>query len=1412
MEPEEGPHPADGRSVGKRRWTSEFEDQTYGISQHVPSSDSHSLHIASTRDGTTRKRPKVAAEVYEREPHDQIRSDEPRGRATLGKLPPEILQHICTFLHPISLGRMICVNRHIRSLLDPAVPLPPSSSQIRYLKLRSQESVWATSRKRFLHGFPKPMHDMGELQMWRLIRRRACQFCGKLSRKREETASTSPWEAGPGPENVRTIWPFRIMSCGRCLGDRIVKETELLLSGSSVLRPGLPYAILTSLMHYIPSAILERTQLPPQLELTKYYFKPQIEELQAQLRSVQPLGASALEEWLKGLETDGRQANLDAARFDQWELHGGRGKLASIVADVMKDTGPSLQNNMGREGYDRTRFSPVQAWQLITPTESSTGRLASTSAPLGALSSEPMIPRIPGLQMAQVEVHPRSATSEKRASALGGQQSSNDPVDQIVPGQHRRQRVERSKQEVEHAKLARRKEIEMRCQEFQPPINPTTLPFMDAFKAAIQIPQALNDKAWEVLKPRLLAQRVDAERREQLHNATSGTLALANEERKRFEEEQRVAVRNETNMWQELKIPARDRIQRYAQEFIHQTWSDGGGVTKTTASKFAAEVLCHARQRFDEVIAQEDRMLALKGTAFPQDRESLSCRRLKLKDMKWLFEEAVRPHTRGFGRELFLCRVCDTNQKLFSFEAVVQHYAAKHTSELSHGSIIVYWDADWPVEPPFDPSPNIPWVFDGGHGLPQIDKRPQPRSQAGSSRQSGQAANESLQARADYVADSALEFWQRTDGIWDLSMPVRLFIIIQHISLQYLKRFRHELTLLDFMDLVSNRPELEFLRRLAGFRCKTCLDTLDTSPSRLDGPADQERSLPDLLRHFHRLHDSSTSREQVYPPPLPHRSHPDFPILDWKRDMIYLPSAATIKALPFSRGIDRDKLQIISDAFPEHFPQPMSGGSLSEPLSDYPQRMFPQASQFMAQQLHRAADPSPRIGGAGSYVARSEGSVGVLDQYDPHHPAPAIMHRQPHVPRSVRSSPPRRTTQYRTLPRYTTGYQVSEQDCHRETEAGDAWERSEREGPLSHDSVVYSHEGGSSRWSYREPLTEYSETTVGTLSEVRPESKATSRQSLSLVPDSDVRSRSGYVRTQPGSDGAHDLNPAADFLANFDPMANETFTSAGLAATGSLMRPIEVEVQRSRPGTVLSVQPPSHQRMTGFDVEHRSSPQGRYTHSLPLREGTQLPDTGHLRRHDNDLAVSDGFMADVPLRTAPDREYLEALPERLHREQHQSMPRHGEYGSIFHTIPARETRYHPGDTHNYGDRPYKYAENALEEHYSYRIPSERYVEIDPSREPRYIEHIQHPDDREEYLQVVPRGYRAVEDGHGLQQISEAHRYIRHDAQSIPAENYGARYQRLGEGGNRDVIYMPTNEARRHPSRRSRHDPSAEDIL
>ncbi|EXJ56989.1 hypothetical protein A1O7_07333 [Cladophialophora yegresii CBS 114405] len=454
---------------------------------------------------------------------------------------------------------------------------------------------------------------------------------------------------------------------------------------------------MTTDLNYVPSSVILQRAPPPHLELVKYYFRPQVEELEQRFHNVEALGAATLGEWRKGLETSGRERNADATRFEQWELNGGFSRIS--IPPGHNDT--AMRTNPGTLSNHDHRLAKMDRMQQIrlrsaagTP---SSGYVAFDSSIAGSISGE-----------SQYTAGKLSTKSRPDPSGNIEVSPLQDPQCQTA-FRPPRQRTERSLKEARAAREERRKEIERRCLALSPPIMPTTLTYMDAFQAAILISLPLDDKGWDVLRPRLLTQRADAAQRE-MRAALSGP-SVEQAKRRQVEEEQRVAQENTTHMWLGLKVPSREKLRKFADEFVHLTWSDGRAVTKSTASKFAAEVLCHIRQRFDEAIAQEDHMLSLKGTAFPQDPESLACRKLNLLDMKWAFTEFVQPHTQRFGKDLFLCHVCDTNQKLFAFEAIIQHFASKHTNAFSHGNSIVFWEADWPIEPPFDPHPNLLWAL-----------------------------------------------------------------------------------------------------------------------------------------------------------------------------------------------------------------------------------------------------------------------------------------------------------------------------------------------------------------------------------------------------------------------------------------------------------------------------------------------------------------------------------------------------------------------------------------------------------------------------------------------------------------------------------------------------------------------------
>ena len=153
---------------------------------------------------------------------------QPAGRAkvpsSLSELPPELLQHIFTFVPPVFLGRLLRVNRLINTLLDPSKRLPQTQRDNQgSLSLQNQDHIWSVARKRFIPGMPRPLSSVSEYGLWKLLLGSSCQFCAKRTMADLSSTSLSPWSSGPGTDSVRIIWPFAVRSCGSCLATRLVK-------------------------------------------------------------------------------------------------------------------------------------------------------------------------------------------------------------------------------------------------------------------------------------------------------------------------------------------------------------------------------------------------------------------------------------------------------------------------------------------------------------------------------------------------------------------------------------------------------------------------------------------------------------------------------------------------------------------------------------------------------------------------------------------------------------------------------------------------------------------------------------------------------------------------------------------------------------------------------------------------------------------------------------------------------------------------------------------------------------------------------------------------------------------------------------------------------------------------------------
>ncbi|TEY87542.1 hypothetical protein BOTCAL_0001g00690 [Botryotinia calthae] len=597
-------------------------------------------------------------------------------------LPAEIWHHIFTFTAPKTLGNLLQVNKSFNKYLDPSsdstiVPLSKSSVQV--LK---PDAIWRASRRYFQPLMPVPLVGQTELDMWRICCSNACQFCSKKN-SIASIVQSDQWHLGPGENGVIPIWPFAVRSCGICLLQHAIKEIDVLLSSSipSPLMPALPFVFLTNELHVIPATALQNGQPPPTTQITKYYLKKHIEEIKDEFESVKAMGSATIEEWLKGLEDRGKERRNDSARWERWEANGG---IIRIKASDQHNPSKQIPAAIASS----TDLIPTKGQQVLI---NSGPKLPNHTPDTHSLPQIPKsLPAIHTSFPANIPVPRYDSPSQSIYSAY-------------TPRSNLQPKHERTKEEVADLKATRRTEIERRSLLLDPPLTASVLAHMSSFQAAIQIIQPLNDGAWEVLKPRLLSQREEAEQRENDRITQFQVIEERHFKDIQAKPEYKEAIDRE---WDDAQAPLRARIGAYADETIRSGWNGGDKVTKESSPKFAADVLIYVRKRFYAEIAKDDAAVRATGQEPPSDPPlGPYTRKLTLENMKWVFDTKIKPLTEQYNKDLFLCNVCDNNFKYYGFEGVVQHFAAKHTTSLSFGSIVVHWKSEWPEYPPFCPDP-----------------------------------------------------------------------------------------------------------------------------------------------------------------------------------------------------------------------------------------------------------------------------------------------------------------------------------------------------------------------------------------------------------------------------------------------------------------------------------------------------------------------------------------------------------------------------------------------------------------------------------------------------------------------------------------------------------------------------------
>lgn len=108
--------------------------------------------------------------------------------------------------------------------------------------------------------------------------------------------------------------------------------------------------------------------------MTKYFYKPHLEEIKKRFQAVKDLGSGSVEEWIKGLKGEQRDLVQDASRWEQWETKGGLKKVN------MK---PPLRTTASQRDFVATNTSPATDYLFSNP-----GFQASTMESSGTQSLE----------------------------------------------------------------------------------------------------------------------------------------------------------------------------------------------------------------------------------------------------------------------------------------------------------------------------------------------------------------------------------------------------------------------------------------------------------------------------------------------------------------------------------------------------------------------------------------------------------------------------------------------------------------------------------------------------------------------------------------------------------------------------------------------------------------------------------------------------------------------------------------------------------------------------------------------------------------------------------------------------------------------------------------------------------------
>lgn len=581
-------------------------------------------------------------------------------------------------------------------------------------------------------------------------------------------------------------------------------------------------------------------------------------------------------------------------------------------------------------------------------------------------------------------------------SILSASDRSNAPTaNQAIP---RPPRTACGAPKVGGAREALRADIARRCLELEPPLQPQALKHMECFRDILLITNTLTDEFWEnLLKPKILKEREAAEMQE-YNESHKRAIMEVQQSTMLTKSDMRLAERSAKKAsdrhYEAVQLPLRSKLGEYASDRINGYWHQGRSLDMNGCALFAVDVLLYVRRRFDDDKDAGILSSILEpgpkagGASSPPQKPFLS-----LELMKWVFEKKIRIYTDPITCSLFACAGCD--EHWFTFDGLVQHYAAKHTDDFSVDNSTVRWQTtEWPDEPPFHDHPEEFFTTSGWTPAPigRPQGKPHPRKNKGhispahvpllseNPAFSGTQSISYSSAEIDTFASHAREVWDKLDGVNELQgilECVRVQTVINHATTRFIERFK-KLPDLDLLTVVlHSRKFVSPLKATSWLLCKQCaLEQVAVSGDQAPYGVrvyENPRSLIDLVVHYKLFHESRGRLEGQ---------------LDWEKEIVEIAEPEAVRGLIHKPGMTDQKLALIAEALPLVFKQP--------PLPPVQEtRPEPRADDTLATRMVRKHAEGPRQskkknkkGQAFSHA--TDGSPELepeptADEYDPQH-------------------------------------------------------------------------------------------------------------------------------------------------------------------------------------------------------------------------------------------------------------------------------------------------------------------------------------------------------------------------------------------------------------------------------------------